>query len=132
LTGHMLVPVARILFSLRTVARRVVSERALRPALVVFIAVRIVLSRRSALLLARCRQHAIVPAYSALRRGLRKILPEKYLVADLPTKERLGLLAPPNTAQTADDAQRAWLDPHHHTTPAVALRDSRVLHYELS
>ena len=96
----MLVPVARILFSLRTVPRQVVSERALRPALVVFIAVR--------------------------------ILPENYLVADLPTKERLGLLAPPNTAQAADDARRAWLDFRHHTTPAVDLRDSRVLQYELS
>jgi hypothetical protein len=98
----------------------------------VFIAGRIVLPRRSALLLARCRQHAIVPAYSALRRGLRKILPENYLVADLPTKERVGLLALPNTAQTADDARRTWLDPRHHTTPPVALRDSRVLHYELT
>jgi hypothetical protein len=60
------------------------------------------------------------------------MLPESYLVADLPTKERIGPLAPPRTAQTAPDALRAWLDPRHQTTTAVALGDSRLPHYELS
>jgi hypothetical protein len=60
------------------------------------------------------------------------MLSENYLVADLPTRERLISLAPPRTAQTADDAQRAWLDPRPHMTTVVALRDSRLPHYELS